>query len=97
MLYLLFIFVSILSLSLPVINFSHGPLQPHPGVTKNKSPAGTSYLSLLVPSGRTIHWEFLGGGRNVDVLLIDLFSCTFMIFDYILLSLSLFTMYLCLI
>ena len=52
-----------------VMNFRHGPLQPHPGVTRIRVRAGTENLSVI-GSARTYHLlELPGGGRNVNVFI----------------------------
>ncbi len=48
--------------------FRHGPLQPHPGVTKIRVRAGTENLSIS-GSAQTYHSLRLpGGGGKVDFL-----------------------------
>ena len=51
------------------MNFRHGPLQPHPGVTRIGVRAGTENL-CIIGSARTYHLlELPGGGRNVNIFI----------------------------
>ncbi len=65
-----------------MVIFRRGSLQLHPGVTKFRVRAGTENLSIRVLPGHTIHSGCPGKEEKLISLSIDVFSCTFMIYNY---------------
>jgi len=71
----------------------HGPQQPHPGVMEIRVWAGAEYLCYWFCLDIPFAGSWPGGGRNINVLFIDYFTCTFMLLTILLCFAYLYLLY----